>query len=121
LNIYTSFQVCAGNNDRSRRNYFLSRIFCFIESESFPVGIFTLVDCKIKQLSTAAYKRASRLRLQAHIQLADNDIPSKPSLIGAQTMFDSASAIAVLLLQQDSMLQLENVPSKLQHLLSVVI
>jgi hypothetical protein len=69
---------------------------------------------KLEQLSTAAYKRASSPSfLQAHIQLADNDIPSKPSLIGAQTMFDSASAIAVLLPATGSiMLQLENVPSK---------
>ncbi|MNX71205.1 hypothetical protein D3C86_1025110 [compost metagenome] len=51
-----------------------------------------------EQPSTAAYKRASSPSfLQAHIQFADNEIPFKPSLIGAQTMFDNDSAIAFLL------------------------
>src|SRR3970282_2760496 len=73
--------------------------FCFIESESFPVGMLIPNSiAKLEQLSTAAYKRASSPSfLQAHIQLAERDIPSKPFLMGAQTIFDKASAIAVLL------------------------
>ncbi len=52
---------------------------------------------KSEQASTAAYKRASSPSfLQAHIQLAEREIPFNPSLMGAQTIFDNDSAIAVL-------------------------
>src|SRR6186713_1901034 len=61
--------------------------FCFIESESFPVGMLIPNSiAKSEQASTAAYKRASSPAfLQAHIQLAEREIPFIPSLIGAQT------------------------------------
>ncbi len=73
--------------------------FCFIESESFPVGILIPNSiAKSEHPSTAAYKRASSPSfLQAHIQLADNEIPFNPSLIGAQTILDKDSAMAFLL------------------------
>ena len=53
---------------------------------------------KLEQLSTAAYNRASSPSfLQAHIQFAEREIPFKPSFIGAQTILDNASAMAVRL------------------------
>ncbi len=76
-----------------------SGYFCFIESESFPVGMLIPNSiAKSEQLFTAAYKRASSPSfLHAHIQLAEREIPFNPSLIGAQIIFDKASAIAFLL------------------------
>ena len=72
--------------------------FCFIESESFPVGILIPNSiAKSEQPFTASYKRASSPSfLQAHIQLADKETDCKPSFNGAHTIFDNASAIAVL-------------------------
>src|SRR5690606_1831964 len=73
--------------------------FCFIDKESLPVGILMPNSiAKSEHAWTALYKRASSPSLlQAHIQLADKEIPDKPFLIGAKTMFDSDSAIAVRL------------------------
>jgi hypothetical protein len=67
-------------------------------------------DCKIR---TAFYRcvQTSVFSLQAHIQLAESDNPSNHFLIGAQTIFDNASAMAVLLpATGQSMPQRENVP-----------
>ena len=73
--------------------------FCFIESESFPVGILIPNSiAKSEHPSTAAYKRASSPSfLQARIQLAESETPCNPFLIGAQIIFDNDSAIAFLL------------------------
>ncbi|MNV06279.1 hypothetical protein D3C71_966500 [compost metagenome] len=73
--------------------------FCFIDKESFPVGILIPnAMAKSEQALTAWYKRASSPSLlAAHIQLADREIPARPFLIGANTMLESDSAIAVLL------------------------
>src|SRR5436190_20365477 len=73
--------------------------FCFIERESFPVGILIPNSiAKSEQALTAWYKRASSPSfLQAHIQFADKETPLIPSLIGAQIMLERASAIAVRL------------------------
>src|SRR6218665_401315 len=69
--------------------------FCFMESESFPVGI--LIPNSIansEHAFTASYNRASSPSfLQAHIQLADNEMLFKPSFSGAKTMLDNASPI----------------------------
>ena len=72
--------------------------FCFIESESFPVGILIPNSiAKFAQLSTASYNRASSPEfLQAHIQLAESETECMPSFKGAQTKFDNASPMAVL-------------------------
>src|SRR5690554_2588473 len=73
--------------------------FCFMESESFPVGTFmpnSIANCDTA--STASYKRASSPSfLQGHIQLADKDTLFNPSFKGAQTTFVKASAMAFLL------------------------
>ena len=71
--------------------------FCFIESESLPVGILIPSSiAKSEHAFTASYKRASSPSfLQAHIQLADNETDAKPSFNGAQTILESASAMAV--------------------------
>src|SRR5690606_8513146 len=73
--------------------------FCFMESESFPVG--TLMPKSIANLetaSTASYKRASSPSfLHGHIQLADNDTDFNSSFKGAQIMLVKASVIAFLL------------------------
>src|SRR5690606_40964200 len=56
--------------------------FCFIDRESFPVGILIpSAIAKSEQAFTASYRRASSPSLlQAHIQLAEREIPFKPSL-----------------------------------------
>jgi hypothetical protein len=67
----------------------------------FPVGILIPNSiAKFEQLSTAAYKRASSFVLQAHIQFAEMKF-RQAALIGAQTIFDKASAIWFYFLQQD--------------------
>ena len=72
--------------------------FCFIDKESFPVGI--LIPNSIansEQPLTASYKRASSPSfLQAHIQFAESETECKLSFNGAQTKFDKASPIAFL-------------------------
>ena len=76
-----------------------SEYFCFIDSESFPVGIL-MPNCiaKSEAASTASYKRASSpLLRQAHIQLADSDTPFSPPSKGANTILVRASAIALRL------------------------
>src|SRR5690606_31140179 len=76
-----------------------SGYFCFIDKESFPVGILIPNSiAKSEHPFTASYKRASSpLLLQAHIQLAESDTLSSPSLSGAKIMFDKASPMAFLL------------------------
>jgi len=76
-----------------------SGYFCFIESESFPVG--TLIPKSIENFeiaSTASYKRASSPSfLQGHIQFAESEILFNPSFKGAQIIFVNASVIEFLL------------------------
>ena len=76
-----------------------SLYFCFMESESFPVG--TLIPnsmAKSETACTALYKRASSPSfLQGHIQLAESETDFKPSFKGAQTRLVSDSAILFLL------------------------
>src|SRR5690606_1602939 len=76
-----------------------SGYFCFIESESFPVGILIPNSiAKSEHPLTASYKRASSpLFLQGHIQFAENETLFKPPLRGAKTRFDRASPIEFLL------------------------
>src|SRR5690606_29855914 len=71
--------------------------FCFIDSESLPVGILMPNSiAKSEQPFTASYRRASSPSLlQGHIQLADRETPAKPFLTGAKTRLDSASATAL--------------------------
>ena len=73
--------------------------FCFIDSESFPVGILISNSiAKSEHAFTASYKRASSPSfLQAHIQLADKETLFRLSFKGAKTIFDKASPIAFLL------------------------
>src|SRR5690554_417115 len=73
--------------------------FCFIESESFPVGMLIPSSiAKSEQPFTASYNLASSpLLLQAHIQLAESETLFRPSLSGAKTIFDNDSAIALRL------------------------
>src|SRR5688572_24041259 len=72
--------------------------FCFIESESFPVGILIPNSiAKSEQPFTASYNLASSPSfLQAHIQLAESETDCILSFNGAHTKFDNASPIAVL-------------------------
>ena len=71
--------------------------FWVIDKESLPVG--TLI-CNAQQKSdrafTAVYKRASSpsCERQGHIQLADKEILSSPSAIGAHTILVRASETA---------------------------
>src|SRR4051812_21890062 len=76
-----------------------SLYFCFIDNESFPVGMLIPKSiAKSEQAFTAAYKRASSPSfLQAHIQLAESETLFKPSFSGAQTIFESDSAMALRL------------------------
>src|SRR5690606_28476708 len=71
--------------------------FCFIDKESFPVGILIPNSmAKSEQACTASYSAASSPAfLQAHIQLAESETDFNPSFNGAQTMLDKASAIAL--------------------------
>ena len=75
--------------------FFPSWYFCVMESESFPVGTFI---CSSQQKSdralTALYSRASSpsCARQGHIQLAESDMLSMPSAMGAHTRFVSDSA-----------------------------
>src|SRR5690606_18968482 len=73
-----------------------SGYFCFMDSESLPVGILMpSATAKSEQPCTASYRRASSPSLlQAHIQLADRDTPASPFLMGAKTRFDKASPMA---------------------------
>ena len=76
-----------------------SGYFCFMERESFPVGMLMPKSiAKAEHSSTAAYRRASSPGLlQGHIQLAERETLFNPSSKGAQTILVNASAIAVLL------------------------
>src|SRR4051812_25675904 len=76
-----------------------SLYFCFIDKESFPVGILIPSSiAKSEQAFTAAYNLASSPSfLQAHIQLAESDTLLRPSFKGAHTRLDKDSAIAILL------------------------
>src|SRR5690606_5984122 len=71
--------------------------FCFMDSESFPVGmLIPKAMAKSEQPFTASYKRASSPSLlHGHIQFAESDTPAKPFLIGANTKLESASATAL--------------------------
>src|SRR5690606_1761420 len=71
--------------------------FCFMESESLPVGmLMSRAIAKSEQPFTASYRRASSPSLlHAHIQLADRDTPTRPFLMGAKTRFDKASPMAL--------------------------
>ena len=73
--------------------------FCFMESESFPVG--TLMPRSMansETASTASYKRASSPSfLHGHIQLAERDTFFKPSFKGAQIILVKASVMEFLL------------------------
>src|SRR5215217_5691955 len=73
--------------------------FCFIDSESFPVGILIPNEiANAEQAFTASYNLASSPSfLQAHIQLAESETLFKPSFKGAHTRLDSDSAIAIRL------------------------
>src|SRR5690606_31047073 len=72
-----------------------SGYFCFIESESLPVGmLMPSAIANSEQASTASYNLASSPGfLQGHIQFADRDTPEIPFLTGAHTILVSASAI----------------------------
>src|SRR5690606_25986878 len=74
-----------------------SGYFCFMESESLPVGmLIPNAMAKSEQPFTASYRRASSPSLlHAHIQLADRDTPANPFFMGAKTRFDSASPMAL--------------------------
>src|SRR5690606_29506322 len=76
-----------------------SGYFCFIDSESLPVGmLIPKAIANSEHPSTAWYKRASSPSfLQAHIQFADKETDLSPSSSGAQTMLVNASAIEFLL------------------------
>ena len=76
-----------------------SGYFCFIERESFPVGILIPNSiAKSEAACTASYKRASSPLLRhAHIQFAESDTLCKPSFKGAQIIFVRASAMALRL------------------------
>src|SRR5690349_19971812 len=73
--------------------------FCFIDSESLPVGmLMPNWMAKSEQASTASYNLASSPSfLQAHIQLAESDTLLSPSLSGAQIILLNDSAMAVRL------------------------
>ena len=73
--------------------------FCFIDSESLPVGMLIPNSiAKSEHPFTASYNLASSPSFfQAHIQFADKETDAKPSFKGAQTKFESDSAIAFLL------------------------
>ena len=69
--------------------------FCFIERESFPVGILIPNSmANSEQPLTASYKRASSPSfLQGHIQFAESETLFNPSFKGAQTRLVKASPI----------------------------
>ena len=73
--------------------------FCFIDNESFPVGILIPRSmAKSEQAFTASYNRSfSPGLLHGHIQLADRLTDLIPSDIGAHTIFVNDSAIALTL------------------------
>src|SRR5690606_2296059 len=73
--------------------------FCFIESESFPVGMLIPKSmAKSEHALTASYKRASSPSfLHGHIQFADNETLCSPSFSGAQIILDNDSATALRL------------------------
>src|SRR5690606_28915562 len=70
--------------------------FCFMESESFPVGILIPNSmAKSEQPCTAWYRRASSPGLlQGHIQLAESETLANPFFKGAKTILDNASPTA---------------------------
>ena len=71
--------------------------FCFIERESFPVGMLIPNSmAKLDTASTALYKRASSpLFLQGHIQFAERDTDSSWFSKGAHTKLVKDSAMAL--------------------------
>src|SRR5574344_1374174 len=70
--------------------------YCWLsESESLPVGTLMFrAQQKSLSASTALYRRASSpsCERQGHIQLADREMLSMPSAIGAQTILVRDSA-----------------------------
>src|SRR5699024_5580287 len=72
--------------------------FCFIDKESFPVGILMpKAMAKSEQAFTAPYNLASSPGLlHGHIQFADKETLVRPFYRGANTRLLSASAIAFL-------------------------
>ena len=76
----------------------LSLYFCFMERESFPVGILIPKSiAKLEHDSTASYSLASSPGLlQGHIQLADSVTDLSPLSNGAQMILVSAFPIAFL-------------------------
>ncbi len=76
-----------------------SAYFCFIDKESFPVGMLIPNSiAKSEQALTASYNLASSPSfLQGHIQFAESEMLFKPSFKGAHTIFESDSAMAILL------------------------
>ena len=76
-----------------------SGYFCFIESESLPVGILIPKSIANSEMaSTALYNRASSPSfLQGHIQFAERETLCKPSFKGAQIILVSASVMAARL------------------------
>ena len=73
--------------------------FCFIDSESLPVGTLIPKSIAYSEIAcTASYKRASSPSfLQGHIQFADSDTDCRPSFRGAQIILVNASVILFLL------------------------
>ena len=82
-----------------------SGYFCFIERESFPVGILIPKSIANSEIPlTALYKRASSPGfLQGHIQLADKETLVNSFSNGAQTILVNASVMAFLLPAEGSM------------------
>ena len=76
-----------------------SEYFCFMDRESFPVGILIpKAIANLEQPETASYKRASSPGLlQGHIQFAESDTLAKPFSSGAQTRLVNASPMAFIL------------------------
>ena len=77
----------------------LSLYFWLIDSESFPVGTLTpKLIAKLDKDSTASNSlESSPLFLHGHIQFAERETPSIPSLRGAHIILVSASATLFIL------------------------
>ena len=76
----------------------ISLYFCFIDNESFPVGIFIPKSiAKFEHAFTASYRRLSSPGLlQGHIQFAESETDLIDLESGAQIIFVSALEIATL-------------------------
>src|SRR5690606_40661123 len=72
-----------------------SLYFCFIDKESFPVGILIpSLIAKSETACTASYSLASSPSLlEGHIQFAESETDFKPSSKDAQMIFVKASAM----------------------------